>query len=275
MRIIFLLLLSVFNAVMFHWIGQDPGWRLLEPGVWESDAFREMNLGPAAAETCSLDYENLAVLMLENDFDLTGIRSEKKLDPDRTLPDVSAIIPWKTDVFNRLADAYRVILSDLRYFPVPASSRPDTPDVAYEDSWQQARTYGGERGHEGCDIMGTERERGFYPVVSASDGVVEKIGWLEQGGWRIGIRSPSGDYLYYAHLYSYADVMEEGTPVKAWQLLGFMGDSGYGKEENTVGNFAVHLHFGIYFATENYDELSVNPYWILKRLEKHRQIFDY
>ena len=35
----------------------------------------------------------------------------------------------------------------------------------------------------------------------------------------------------------------------------------------TEGKFDVHLHFGIYIKTDNYEELSVNPYYILKYLE--------
>ena len=46
-----------------------------------------------------------------------------------------------------------------------------------------------------------------------------------------------------------------------------MGDTGYG-EEGTSGKFAVHLHLGIYIRTEHTEELSVNPYWILRFLEQ-------
>ena len=126
------------------------------------------------------------------------------------------------------------------------------------------------RRHEGCDIIGSERPRGFYPVVSMSDGVIEKIGWLEMGGWRIGIRAPKGAYLYYAHLYGYASDLKEGERVRAGQLLGYMGDTGYGKTEGTTGNFEVHLHVGIYIRTDHYEEMSVNPYWILKYMEDSR-----
>ena len=41
---------------------------------------------------------------------------------------------------------------------------------------------------------------GYYPVVSMTDGVVTEKGWLEKGGWRIGITAPTGAYFYYAHL---------------------------------------------------------------------------
>ena len=46
-----------------------------------------------------------------------------------------------------------------------------------------------------------------------------------------------------------------------------MGDTGYG-EEGTRGKFAVHLHLGIYIRTEEYEELSVNPYWVLRWAEE-------
>ena len=63
--------------------------------------------------------------------------------------------------------------------------------------------------------------------------------------------------------------------IKAGTLLGYMGDTGYGKVEGTSGNFAVHLHFGIYIATKNYSELSVNPYTVLKYLEAKTLAADY
>ena len=61
----------------------------------------------------------------------------------------------------------------------------------------------------------------------------------------------------------------------AGELLGFMGDSGYSAIEGTVGNFDVHLHVGMYLRTDHYEELSVNPYWVLKYLEKYRLRYCY
>ena len=58
-------------------------------------------------------------------------------------------------------------------------------------------------------------------------------------------------------------------------LLGFLGDSGYGEEEGTVGKFAVHLHIGIYVNDEAGQEVSVNPYWVLKWLEEKRLRYAY
>lgn len=120
--------------------------------------------------------------------------------------------------------------------------------------------------------MAAENKRGLYPVVSVSDGTVKNKGWLEKGGWRIGIISDSGTYYYYAHLDSYTN-LKIGDYVRAGELLGYMGDSGYGAE-GTVGQFPVHLHFGIYFY-ENGKEISVNPYEVLLFLENKKLIYLY
>ena len=128
-----------------------------------------------------------------------------------------------------------------------------------------SRSYGGNRVHEGTDIMPSNKERGYFPVVSVCDGTVEKKGWLNLGGYRLGIRSKAGAYFYYAHLESYAEGIKEGTKVKAGQIIGYMGDSGYG-EEGTVGKFDVHLHFGLYLDLDG-KEVSVNPYEVLRSVE--------
>ena len=37
--------------------------------------------------------------------------------------------------------------------------------------------------------------------------------------------------------------------------------------EGTSGNFATHLHVGIYIPVEGQEDLSVNPYYLLRYLE--------
>lgn len=168
-------------------------------------------------------------------------------------------------------DAYvqscRAIWNDVKYFPIPQSLDDTEDKISYVDSWMFERNYGGKRGHEGTDIMAEKNTPGYYPVVSMKDGVVTEKGWLEKGGWRIGITAPTGAYFYYAHLDSYAE-LEKGDPVKAGDLLGYMGDSGYG-EEGTTGEFPVHLHLGIYLK-EGTEEISVNPYPVLRYAENAR-----
>ncbi len=169
--------------------------------------------------------------------------------------------------YKKLFSYYKAIFSDLRYFPVPYVLGGEA-DISYADTWNVLRKYGGNHRHEGTDLMASNNEPGYFPVVSMTDGIVEKMGWLEKGGYRIGIRGVSGGYFYYAHLDSYAPELKEGDSIIAGQLLGFMGDSGYGPE-GTTGQFEVHLHLGIYVPTEH-GEMSINPYWILRILEADR-----
>lgn len=158
------------------------------------------------------------------------------------------------------------------YFPVAESTLDDSCEMSYVDSWQAERSYKGKRGHEGTDIMARSNKGGVYPIVSMSDGTVTNLGWLEKGGYRVGITSDSGTYYYYAHLESYGDI-REGDRIKAGEFLGYMGDSGYG-EEGTTGKFPVHLHLGIY-TYRGEKEVSVNPYYILLSLEEKKLKYAY
>lgn len=267
MQIILLLILAVFQVTMTDYLITNPDFYQLDAYTWETDEFRALELGEQIAKMEKVDVEALTTWMIQQEYDLTDFT-----ETDSVSKRVQKRRPFE---YRKLENAYRIIFQDLKYFPIPASTNSARPDITYENGWMDTRTYGGERGHEGCDIMGNQCPRGVYPVVSISDGVVEKVGWLEKGGWRIGIRTQSGLYLYYAHLYDYSRDWQEGDEVKAGELLGFMGDSGYSAIEGTVGNFDVHLHVGMYLRTDHYEELSVNPYWVLRYLEKYRLRYCY
>lgn len=203
--------------------------------------------------------ELLGVYMLETDFgeeDTGKTLGQMRKEKSR----------WeKRPGWDKYAAACKAIWDDLEYFPVAQSSNRKNLTVSFVDSWMYDRNYGGSRGHEGTDIMPSENKSELYPVVSMTDGMVRSMGWLELGGWRIGIDAPGGAYFYYAHLSSYAD-LKEGDTVKAGDLLGYMGDTGYSKVEGTTGNFPVHLHLGIYLY-DGEDEISINPYPALKYTE--------
>lgn len=169
------------------------------------------------------------------------------------------------------ADVLDAVKKDMVYFPVPESSYDAGKfSVSFGDSWMEGRSFGGKRSHEGCDIMAAVNQRGHYPIVSISDGRVEQMGWLKLGGYRIGIRSAHGVYFYYAHLSDYAPDLAVGDEVKAGELLGFMGDTGYSEKEGTTGFFPVHLHVGIYLKDEDGEEKSYNPYPFLAKLEERK-----
>lgn len=197
--------------------------------------------------------------MLKNDFNLTKYSLQKTKNVYQGI-----IRMAKLSVFYEMYFYYASIFRDVKYFPVP-DMEDKTAYVTYEDSWFYKRTYGGDRKHEGTDLMASNKVSGYFPVISMTSGVVERKGWLPQGGYRLGIRSRNGGYFYYAHLDSYAPKLTIGDFVQAGDLLGFMGNSGYG-EEGTTGMFDPHLHLGIYVSSQK-GELSVNPYHVLKIIE--------
>ncbi|MFP4697534.1 MAG: M23 family metallopeptidase [Eubacteriales bacterium] len=207
-------------------------------------------------------YKTLTNCMIEYNFELLNW-------DDNIVKDIPKIKENKE--YKALKTIYEITLDDIKYFPIPENRNEENHGYNYVDSWEAERSYGGERKHYGTDVMDETNTRGYFPIVSVTSGKIEKIGWLEKGGYRIGIRSPSGAYFYYAHLYCFADGLEEGDEIYAGQIIGFMGDSGYGKEEGTIGKFPVHLHFGISLPLHNKnDEFWINPYWILRYLEKNK-----
>ena len=228
--------------------------------------FREQRIGDEMLyymTNKSICAEEIGVYFLETKFGYQkykGIYSEEEFKKMK--------YKWaKQEGWNLYNKQISAIWNDLKYFPIPESTTDKNLKVTFENSWMIERNYGGNRGHEGTDIMASQNVSGLYPVVSMTDGIVRSKGWLEKGGWRIGVEAPSGAYFYYAHLDSYASV-NVGDEISAGNLLGFMGDTGYGVE-GTKGKFPVHLHVGIYiYPLEK--EMSINPYWILRYLEKHR-----
>lgn len=278
---LFILLVCVYIISFEKEIYNMTGIRNLKENIEETIEFRSMNLSEGALNKLKeLNKDNgdeipnmLTIFMLDNNYDLTNCSFHTYSTRDYEKSYFYKYHKRPEDLEN-LIQKYKTIWSDLVYFPVPLSTQNDNAIVSYENSWLAERTYGGKRFHEGTDIMAGINEPGLYPVVSMSDGIIEKLGWLEKGGWRIGIRGNRGAYFYYAHLDSYAQGLEQGQYVTAGQLIGYMGNSGYG-EEGTTGKFDVHLHVGVYIKTENYNELSINPYWILKYLEDNKLSYSY
>jgi peptidoglycan LD-endopeptidase LytH len=112
--------------------------------------------------------------------------------------------------------------------------------------------------HEGTDLFA---EPGT-PVQAVTPGTVENIGWLFYSGWRIGIRGSDGRYWFYAHMSRYAPGMTTGTRVRAGEVIGRVGNTGYGIRPGHRNEFTWHLHVGI----QEPDGTWVNPYPVLRRL---------
>lgn len=250
-----------------------------------SDRFRQLNITCTTeeistyAESIGADKGELMIVcecMFDGDISSANISSINKSSFVRIRNYLKKKQP---QLFNLEKNTYNGLLADIKYFPVPRSNKRKEW-VNYVNSWNYERTYNGNRTHEGTDVMGDINKDGIYPVVSVSDGYISNIGWLELGGWRIGITSPSGIYYYYAHLDSYAKEYKEGDVIRAGDIIGYMGSTGYSKVEGTKNKFPVHLHFGIYITPDpdiaaDYEEIALNPYNILKINENSTLIYSY
>jgi len=138
-----------------------------------------------------------------------------------------------------------------------------------------ARSYGYSRPHLGHDMMcatGT-------PVIAVESGTIEVMGWNKYGGWRIGIRSfDKKRYYYYAHLRQnkpFRAGLKEQDIIKAGDVIGYVGRTGYSTKENVNNIDKSHLHWGLELIFDESQKESDNEIWIdlyaiTKLLEKNK-----
>ena len=154
------------------------------------------------------------ILVFADVFAISSLKEHVSLDTLR-----EAGIPVeemeKAGMSPREMRLYLPFWQDMEYFPLAVRPQEREDPFSFTDTWMEERNYGGKRKHEGCDIFGKAMLSGYYPVISITDGTVEKVGWLPLGGWRIGIRSPGGGYFYYAHLSGYGREFLEGEDRKS------------------------------------------------------------
>ncbi|MBN2794472.1 MAG: M23 family metallopeptidase [Clostridia bacterium] len=189
--------------------------------------------------------------------------------------------------YRNLVDVYQQAYGDIECYVIPRITyeykskkrtevRLKTPSHTVYNDFGAERNYKEVTKHKGNDTIADEG----VPLVSMTDGVLERIGWNEHGGWRIGIRAPSGAYFYYAHMEEYCDEIEEGDlsqgdRIKAGQLIGYVGDTGYGPE-GTEGQFVNHLHLQIGVKMKGFDgDFWVNPYNAMRFKEDEKVILDF
>ena len=133
---------------------------------------------------------------------------------------------------------------------------------SHYDDFGNSRSYGFKRVHLGNDLMGSIGT----PIIAVESGIIEHLGWNQYGGWRIGIRSYDGKrYYYYAHLrknHPYAEGLEEGMTVKAGDVIGYLGMTGYSTKENVNNINVPHLHFGMQLIFDESQIDSPNEIWI-------------
>ena len=133
---------------------------------------------------------------------------------------------------------------------------------SHYDDFGNSRSYGFKRTHLGNDLMGSIGT----PIIAVESGIIENIGWNQYGGWRIGIRSfDKKRYYYYAHLrknHPYAEGLETGMTVKAGDVIGYLGMTGYSTKENVNNINVPHLHFGMQLIFDESQVDSPNEIWI-------------
>lgn len=133
---------------------------------------------------------------------------------------------------------------------------------SHYDDFGNSRSYGYKRVHLGNDLMGSIGT----PIIAVESGIVEACGWNQYGGWRVGIRSFDGKrYYYYAHLrknHPYSKNMQEGKIVKAGDVIGYLGMTGYSTKENVNNINVPHLHFGMQLIFDESQKEGVNQIWI-------------
>lgn len=270
-QLILLLFLLFMVTALQNFIQQRSWASLLNTDTCFTESFREQAFLPSLYQ--QLESGNYA----DGEFAdlLTATMLNERFYPKKISGDNSHYLRFKPDEYLFLKNCYSAVWSDLETFPIPVRAGADIQEeISYENTFGARRDFGGSRTHEGCDLFGRISESGFYPVISMTSGTVAKIGWLPLGGYRIGIRASHGGYFYYAHLASYEKSFQVGEQIEAGQILGYMGDTGYGEKE-TTGKFPVHLHLGIYIDTLAGEELSVNPYYLLQAMEKKTKKYAY
>ena len=174
--------------------------------------------------------------------------------------------------FSYYREAYSAVLGGLvgkyrengeeKYGLIGYSPIAKTFPYSDGDDFGAQRTYGYTRPHLGHDMMAQTGT----PVVAVESGIVEALGWNQYGGWRIGIRSfDTKRYYYYAHLRQnrpYAAGLSLGKTVKAGDVIGYVGRTGYSSREN-VNNIQVsHLHFGLQLIFDESQKESTNEIWV-------------
>jgi murein DD-endopeptidase MepM/ murein hydrolase activator NlpD len=144
------------------------------------------------------------------------------------------------------------VLPDLATLGIPQISVfPSQGRCSFADTWQQSRPGG--RLHEGVDIMGV-KGLALYAVV---DGTITKIYGADAAlsGNALRLTASDGTYFFYAHLDSFAPGIAVGSVVKAGQIIGYMGSTGFAGSP--------HLHFEVHPK----GGAPVSPYPIVKAVD--------
>ena len=133
-------------------------------------------------------------------------------------------------------------LTKIAVFPVQGP-------CGFTDTWHAPRPGG--REHLGVDVIAA-RGQAIYSVVDGAISQMTTGGALSGNGLRVA--QSDGTYFFYAHLDSFAPGITVGSPVRAGQVIGYVGNT---------GTTSTHLHFEVHpFGGD-----AVSPYAVIKAVD--------
>src|SRR5215211_1881196 len=127
-----------------------------------------------------------------------------------------------------------ILLVRLLTSPAPSTVRIPVMGVSKREipnSWGFPRSGG--RSHQGVDVFAP---RGT-PVLSATEGIVMRVGTNSLGGNVINVLGPGRQVHYYAHMDRYG-AFRSGDFVYRGSILGYVGNTGNARDTPP------HLHYG-------------------------------
>lgn len=231
-------------------------------------------------------YEVLAYYSAKYGDSFKNFSSSKIDELTKKLKDGTPLEELTADLknYNYYKEAYSAVLSEFTgeytengetkyglkvYSPVASGYY-----YTHTSDFGNGRSFGFSRKHLGNDLFGSVGT----PLTAVESGIVDMMGWNKYGGWRVGIRSFDGKrYYYYAHLRKdrpYNENIKIGEVVRAGDVLGYLGATGYSEKENTNGMKTPHLHFGMqlifdYSQKEGNKEIWIDVYNIVRFLKNH------
>ena len=196
--------------------------------------FIQIRRGGASADSSSVVVRTGAGDVVMADSSSAAVRATQPVSATpRTPPALAAdtlLAPAASDDSNavRPTAAELTELSAALIVPVAGVLPKDLLDTFDEPR--------GTRRHNALDIPAP---RGT-PVLSATDGRLERMFTSEAGGLMVYASDPTGRFvLMYAHLDRYADGLSDGMALRRGDTIGYVGTTGNAPPE------VPHLHFGI------------------------------
>jgi peptidoglycan LD-endopeptidase LytH len=152
-------------------------------------------------------------------------------------------------------------------YRLPESSQsgycfPVAQPFSFRDSWGDPRSGG--RIHRAVDIVAFEGT----PVYAVTGGVIQKLTVSNDGGIMLFLQGQDGYGYGYMHLQGYAEGIVEGRPVRAGELIAYVGHTGVLRD-------APHLHFQVHAGHGFERSELVNPYGLLVQLSNGKGVTDF